>query len=198
MNKGEQLPLSTIYVVGGLPRTGKTTVCERLSHDIRIGAMETDHVRRLFCPTPTSKIGTHSGADIPTVTRKMRPRLESLIDSLVTSGTSFALNGECIDPYMVSESPYRNHIASCFMGLNDPDAAFDRIRTIADPRDWAMQQTDEALRRILEKYAQRSRALGELCMSLELPYIDASTDFAHAQEEAYSALLGDHPHTTIA
>ena len=179
---------ASIYVVGGLPRTGKTTVAERLAHDLRIGSMETDHIRVLFKPTPTSKIRTDSGEDIKVVTKKLRPRLESLVEWLANGNIDFVLNGECIDPRMVAASPYQARIRSCFMGLNDPDGAFARIREVADPSDWANQKSDEELRRILEKYAARSQALAKTCMKLTLPYVDASADFTMAQEWVYETL----------
>lgn len=182
---------SVMYIVGGLPRTGKTTVANRLAHTRRIGAMETDHVRMLFKPTSTSKIGSDSGAEIPVVTKKLRPRLESVIESLMTADVSFVINGECVDPNMVAESPFRQRIKSCFMGLNDAQAAHDRIRSVADPNDWAMHKTDEELERILQKYAVRSRELGKTCARLALPYIDASRNFLLAHEQAYAILNAD-------
>lgn len=183
----EKTPL--VYVIGGLPRTGKTTVAERFAHDIRAGSIETDHIRILFNPTPTSKIRVGSSADIAVVTKKMRPRLECLLESLITNKTEFVLNGECIDPNMIAESPNSNQIASCFMGLNNPDLAFERIREVADPKDWAMTKSDEELRHILAKYAMRSQALGAACLRLNLPYVDASSDFIAAHEYVYSVLL---------
>lgn len=63
----------SIYIVGGLPRTGKSTAAERLSHDLRIGSMETDHIRMLFNPTLTSKIRSGSGIDIQKVTKNYDP-----------------------------------------------------------------------------------------------------------------------------
>lgn len=86
---------------------------------------------------------------------------------------------------MVAESPYSEQIASCFMGLNDDVSTFDRIREVADPKDWAMHKSDEELKDILGKYADRSRKLGKKCVEFGLPHIDVSRDFLAAQEEAY-------------
>jgi 2-phosphoglycerate kinase len=178
----------SVYIIGGLPRTGKSTVAERLAHDLHTGSMETDHIRMLFKPTPTSKIRSDSGVDIEVVTKKLRPRLESLIESLIQGGASLVLNGECIDPHMIAESPYREQINGCFMGLENPESAFSRIRAVATPNDWTLRQSDENLKIILEKYAIRSRALGKACLELNLPYVDASEDFMNAHEQAYTLL----------
>lgn len=178
----------TLYIIGGLPRTGKTTVGGHLARDLGISNLETDHIRVLFKPTLSSKLRPSPTTPIDVVTRKLRPRLECLIESLVENRTDMVINGECIDPHMIAESPYRGNIRSCFMGLDDPEATFDRIRRVGDPRDWAMEKTDEELKRILEKYAARSLALGSLCVSLEIPYIDASQDFLQAHEDTYAIL----------
>ncbi len=74
---------STFYIVGGLPQTGKTTVADKLAHDLRIGSMETDYIRVLFNTTPTSKIRVGAPVGVDKVTRKLRPRLECLIEVMV-------------------------------------------------------------------------------------------------------------------
>jgi hypothetical protein len=179
---------STIYVIGGLPRTGKTTLANRLTDTLAIGGMETDHIRILFEPTPTSKIRYGSDAPIETVTQKLRPRLQCLIKALVDQSTSFVLNGECIDPHMVASSPYRDRLKSCFFGLDDPQAAMNRIREIDDPNDWASRKPDSELVPILEKYAVRSEALRQTAAELDLAYIDASQDFLQAHTLAFRLL----------
>ena len=178
----------SVYIIGGLPRTGKTTVANRLAHTLEISSLETDHVRMLFKTTPSSKIRSDSNADIDTVTKKLRPRLECLVESIVTGESNIVINGECIDPYMISHSPYRDNIRSCFIGLDNPESAFERIRSIADSYDWAHRKPDEELKLILEKYAARSRALAKICLELGVPYIDASEDFMQAHKQAYQIM----------
>lgn len=178
----------SIYIVGGLPRTGKTTVANRVAHTLEISSLETDHIRMLFKTTPSSKIRSDSNANIDIVTKKLRPRLECLVESIVTGESSIVINGECIDPYMVSQSPYRDDIRSCFIGLDNPESAFERIRSVADSNDWAYRKPDEELKVILEKYAIRSRALSKTCFALGVPYLDASEDFMSAHKQAYEIM----------
>jgi hypothetical protein len=179
---------STIYIIGGLPRTGKTTLANRLTGALAIGGMETDHIRILFEPTLSSKIRFGSNAPIETVTAKLKPRLQSLIKALAEQSTSFVLNGECIDPHMVASSPYGDRLKACFLGLDDPDAAMDRIREVNDPADWASRKSDPELSAILEKYAVRSERLRGVTSELGIPYLDASQNFLEAHSLAFRLL----------
>lgn len=89
---------------------------------------------------------------------------------------------------MVAESPYKAYIIRCFMGLDDPEKAFTRIREVTTTGDWTPHLSDPELRQVLEKYSLRSRALGKKCLELGLPYVDASDVFLTAHEQAYSHL----------
>lgn len=183
----------SVYIVGGLPRTGKSTVADRLARDLRISSMETDHIRMLFRATPTSKIRSDSNLDIAVVTKKLRPRLDCLIESIINGGSSIVINGECIDPHMITESPFRDQIRGCFIGLDDAGQAYDRIRSKTTPNDWTLHTSDDDLKDILNKYARRSQALAKTCLELGLPYFDASNDFMETHEKAYELMTQSDP-----
>jgi hypothetical protein len=178
---------ATVYILGGLPRTGKTTLSSEIARELNVHSMETDHIRTLFNAKPRNKISYERKADIPEVTRKLRPYLEALLTGMCNSDIGYVLNGEAIDPYMIADSPLRGRLRACFLGLTDETAAFDRIRT-ATEEGWTVHHTDTQLRTILGHYALRSEVLRDTCLQLELPYVDASADIRAAQAQTRAAL----------
>ena len=190
----EPIPLHpNIIVVGGLPRTGKTTVGMEVARLLNTNAVDTDTLRAVFDGFPTLPIGYESGADIESCTSELRKGLEPLIARCaVSEGACLVLCGEAIDPRMIAESPHRNRITACFLGLNDPAAAFDRIRYFSNPGDWTAKLDDDGLRALLAKFARRSDRLQEQCMSLGIPYFDTSSGVPDTNHEIYELLVPQH------
>jgi shikimate kinase len=181
---------SRIYVIGGVPRTGKTTLGVRLANELAISNLETDHFRAMFNADPTSNIGYKAGASIEEVTLALRPYLESLLGAMTVSGGGVIINGEAIQPEMVTESPSADRIQACFLGIGDPESSFNAIRQHANQGDWTQTKTDGELRRILGKYAARSEKIEETCARLSLTYFDVSADFRGTHEAAFASLTG--------
>ena len=177
-----------IYIIGGIPRTGKTTLGERIAQKVGISNLEVDHIRAMFDADPTSVIGYKSDADIETVTQAVRPYIECLIGSLAVSDNSVIINGEALQPDMVGESPYISRLRACFLGLGDPERSFRSIREHAQATDWTIEKSDDELRRILEKYAIRSAEIQQACARLGIAYFDVSQDFDSAHDQAFTML----------
>jgi hypothetical protein len=188
MNPTPDTAEPAIYVIGGLPRTGKTSLCTRLGQTLGVNYFETDHLRAMFDADPASRLGYSAGTKIKTVTRLLRPYLEQLIDCHAMNGLSWAVNGEAIQPAMVGTSPHAAMIRSCFLGLSDPEQSFANIREHATERDWTRNLPDDQLRNILDKYARRSGKLSAQCAEWNLPYFDVTNDFTGAHAQAYIAL----------
>jgi len=179
-----------IYIIGGLPRTGKTTLGERLAQKVKVNNLEIDHIRAMFDADPSSVIGYGSGTDIEVVTKALRPFIERLIGSLASSGSSLIINGEAMQPDMVRKSPHAAHIRACFLGLGDPERSFHAIREHARGNDWTIEKSDDELRHILEKYAARSAKIEDACVRLGIPYFDVSPDYEDAHAQAFATLMG--------
>lgn len=177
---------SKVYIVGGLPRAGKSTLATRLSQTLGIGCLETDHVRALFDADPTSPIGYAAQAKINACTKAMRPYLVAFVDNMISAKTGVVVTGETIHPKMIAALDRSEAARACFMGMQDADAAFLRIRRHDDPGDWAQRLPDDTLQNILGEYALRSIKLASSCSRLGIPYFDSSYDFETTQREAFS------------
>ena len=180
---------NSIFIVGGLPRTGKTLLNQRLTYEVGVEGLDTDTVRRMFNANPVSPISFIANSNLKLCAHAMRPYLEALIDEVAGSSHGFVLSGEMIQPSMVSQSIHYENIRACFLGLNDPKAAYERIRGRDDPLDWAAQLDPQYLEVLLGIYAKRSEKLMRKCGELGLRYFDSSQDVLVAQNAAHQYLI---------
>lgn len=179
---------NSIFIIGGLPRTGKTLLSQRLTYEMGVEGLDTDTVRRIFNADPTSPIGFIANPNLKLCAHAMRPYLEALIDEMSGSQHGFVLSGEMILPSMVAESVHYENIRACFLGINNPKAAYERIRGRDDPLDWAAQLDPQYLEVLLGIYAKRSEKLMRKCGELGLRYFDSSHDVLATQNEAHRYL----------
>ncbi len=177
-----------VYMVGGLPRTGKSILSQRIKSHVGCGGFETDHMRALFSADLHSAVGFDSGAEIALVAKQAAPYIHKLMEFVIGSGHDFLIEGELVTPKLVIKSPHRAHIRSHFLGISDPDLAFDNIRNNSSPNDWAAKVSDEQLAAILEKYVARSTKIGRLCTKYGLDYTDVTQNFVEAHEAAFAKI----------
>ena len=179
----------TIYLIGGVPRTGKTTLAEKVQRTEGISGLELDHVRALFNAQPESPVSYAAKANISLVAKQFRPYLEHLVEHLVRSDTDFVINGEIVTPAFADSSQYNTNIRSCFLGISDADASFDNIRRYASGNDWTQNIHDDYLHRILEKYVRRSEKTSRKCAEYGIRYFDVSASFRAAHQQAFNYLM---------
>jgi hypothetical protein len=180
---------STIYLIGGVPRTGKTTLAEKIQQSQGISGLELDHVRALFDAQPESPISYAAKASIALVTKQFRPYLEHLMTHLVGSTNNFVINGEIVAPSFVATSSHSMNIRSCFLGISDAQASFENVRTFAGDNDWTQQIPDDSLHKILDKYVRRSEKTSQKCNEYGIRYFDVSSSFSAAHQQAFDYLL---------
>jgi len=178
------------YLIGGLPRTGKTTLAARISRERDIEYVRTDTMRTMFRADPHSSVAL--GSDVKIAAKAFRPYLWALVAGTIRDN-GIIVEGELVDPKMTSRLHDYGPVASCFFGLNDAQAAYHRLRAISDPTDWTARMDHDDLTHLLGKYVQRSKRLEEACGRLGLTYFDASEDVGRVQQQAYDHLLTTPP-----
>ena len=184
-----ELTNPTIYIIGGVPRTGKTTLAERLQHELHITGTELDHLRALFNADGASTISYDSGANIHLVTKQLSPYLEHLYAHLVGSRASHVINGEVISPSSLEKSAYFEYMRPCFMGISDAETTLENVRLHQSDSDWTASMPDDRLRYLFDKYVRRSEKISRQCAEIGIRYFDVTVDFLAAHGRAFDCLV---------
>ena len=66
---------NSIFIIGGLPRTGKTLLNQRLTYEVGVEGLDTDTVRRMFNANPVSPISFIANSNLKLCAHAMRPYL---------------------------------------------------------------------------------------------------------------------------
>jgi hypothetical protein len=179
----------TLYIIGGVPRTGKTTLAERLQHELHVTGTELDHLRALFNADAASTISYNSRANIHLVTKQLSPYLEHLYAHLVGSSTSHVINGEVISPFSLEKSAYFEYMRPCFMGISDTETTLENVRLHQSSVDWTTSLPDNRLRGIFDTYVRRSEKISRQCAEIGIRYFDVTADFLTAHGRAFEYLM---------
>lgn len=178
----------TIYLIGGVPRTGKSSLARRLVRKLGILNTDTDDLQALFNPFPQLRIGYYGNPHIQEVMGNFRPSLEHFIGKVVAGGESMVIHGQAIDPAIAVKCEQSPHIRSCFMGMSNAEASFASIRQHEKPQDWTAHESDDSLRFLVGAFAERSHVLEQTCHALGLLYVDTTPNMVHALHTAYEHL----------
>jgi adenylate kinase family enzyme len=164
-----------VYIIGGLPHSGKKLLGKYLSKQYGIPGFDTDLLRHMFNANPTSKIGFISNSSVELVTQELWPYIDHLILSQINIEEDFYISGEVLSPKLVSKYIGFKNCQICFMGYSDIQAKFRNLRQYALRNDWTRRLTDQQLIDVLTQYQERSLAIQAECEEVGIKYFDTSS-----------------------
>jgi 2-phosphoglycerate kinase len=182
-----ELQTAQVYMIGGMPRTGKTTLAKRVARAVDGELVRTDTLRVMFGGDPLSLIRYGASPSIKPAARAFRP----FLNALITSGHAEPLivEGELLRVKTVAQLAQIRPVSACFLGLNDADAAYARISANHTPADWTYDLDGAELLSVLSKYAKRSDHVRRDCEEHGVPYYDVSKNILEMHERAYRLLV---------
>lgn len=157
-----------IYLIGGPPKCGKTTLAKHISKLKGIPWISTDTLQNVIKPYiqekdqsrmfPTSnqrednndlKYSKYSTEEIIMAYQSQAKTIYDAIDmfviSEVTNGNDFTIEGYHIEPALVSklEQKYPGEIKSVFLMKSDQNKFVANIKMSSTPNDWILARTHE-------------------------------------------------------
>ena len=156
-----------IYLIGGPPKCGKTTLAKKLSKALGIPWVSTDTLQCVIKPYidkeiflkkfPASsqrekdndeKYLKYSSAEIIAAYQQQAKTIYPAIDMFatceITDGNDFIMEGYHIEPELVSElsKKYPNDINSIFLFKSDKEKFVSDIKKSSTPNDWIIARTN--------------------------------------------------------
>jgi len=183
--------MKTTYIIGGVPRAGKTQLSRILFTEFNVPYITTDWLREGF-QLGAPDFGIFEGQSDADKAIVLWPYFKGLItarkyyqDPLVIEGTNF------LPQYLneVKELPY---VRICFLGYTEVDVAdkAHNIKILSDPRgDWTDDYSDEKLLALVDFNIKVSDDYKKACVEYDLAYFDTGKDFNAALREAANYLV---------
>jgi hypothetical protein len=181
-----------LYMIGGAPRSGKTTLARRMLAEHGLDYFSIDVL-----------IGHLAGAQPELGLRVQDPALKrveivwpvlrKIASDVLRSGDDLVLEGDVLLPRHLMEFGHGTHngIKACFIGYADvePEKKLREIREhAACGADWTGELDDVRLLNLIGDLRAFSEYLRRECCHFKIPYFDGSTCFAGAVRDAKTYL----------
>lgn len=177
-------------IIGGVSRSGKSTLSKRLSAELGISHIPGDAlVSTLAKVFPQCGI-THFGPSFQRMCEKLMPFVLELVRQLENESVRFVLDCYHILPESAAEESIREYCEVAFLGYPtaDPEQKLKDIRQHAHAPDWTLDIPDAEMRENIDKFIKESLFLQSECNRLGLMFVDTSKDFCVRLDAALQEL----------
>lgn len=179
-----------LYIVGGVPRSGKTQVRKLFLREHTISGITTDILRGGF-QNGLPEFGIYRGQSSEERSRKLWPFLRGMIEEFKYYESDFVLEGANLIPDLVKEVKNFDYVRICFLGYGniDPEVKARDIRNYPSEAEWTTNILDTDLLGIITRNIENSKILEERCREFGLAYFDTSNNFSMTVRDSVNYLL---------
>jgi hypothetical protein len=175
-----------IYLVGGAPRSGKSTFAKLLSQKLKISLIETDLLTDIFQEN-APEYGLKYDSDYELRKLKFDPILKSLIKYFERNNEDQIIEGDMIlvenlEQYL----KISKRIKPIFFGFDTIDLETKIQNCIDYPNynDWFIGLNKLEQERIIQGLIDWSKKIKEICFEKKINYVDTSNKFAQKIQDA--------------
>ncbi len=162
-----------IYLIGGVARSGKTSIRKRLLNDYKISGLETDSLRTLF-ELSFPELGIRYQDPPMLNARKMSPFIKSFIKSRFFFEDDFVLEGDCVTPNTIKDFKNNAQVLSLFVGYPNISLEKKMQQLLEKPEGWVENISHDDLKERVKTFISDSKIFRDLCTEARLPFVDAS------------------------
>jgi 2-phosphoglycerate kinase len=208
-----------LILIGGVPRTGKTTLAKKLASDLNISWMSTDALESIaHSYTPTEMVeelfpksvmrrntnrnnddlyATYSISDIIDSYDKQAETVGAAITALATyadkEGWGYVIEGYHITPLLLTTLHAAGIDCTSIILVNsNPAEAIQRSRQSEVLNDWVRDNTknEQTYTKISEGIQEHSKRLITAAQEYNIHYVDMGENFTDRTDEIYNLLTG--------
>ncbi len=174
-----------IYLIGGAPRVGKTTLAKIILERKNIPFIPADVLTQAIDHT-YPKLGVRSGEweDIPD---KFYPYLREFVSQMKWNLPDYVIEGDSFFPRHVKKLAKEFKVKSVFLGTSH--ASLEEIKKFAFHGDWTNDLSEKKQKELPDWLVSLSKMFKTEADKYKIPYFDMSEDREQKLEEAYSALF---------
>lgn len=173
------------YLIGGAPRTGKSTLAQKLVERNAIPFVSTDVLLHMVSDTLPELSLTKPYEEIP---EKFFPYIKNLFKHLDSSLKNYTVEGDLLLPSHISVLQKEYELRSCFLGFSS--ITLQELEQHVGENDW-IQELPASEKANLPKWIMaKSLQIKQECDRYNVPYVDMSSDsYEQCLERAYSFLV---------
>lgn len=181
-----------IYLIGGVPRSGKSKLCEKLIKELGCEGYSGDALTYgFYYGMPEMGINPENKE---VTEEKMFPFLKGLIQIYVEYNGSMIIEGEVLTARTIRKfmDIFPNDVQGVIMGYSTISfqEKYDNIVRYAYDIDWLVSHyDDDFIRNIVHEYISKSQEVEKVCHELSVPYFDTSDKFYDAIDKVFSYLM---------
>jgi len=207
-----------LMLIGGVPRTGKTTLAKKIAADLGISWMSTDTLESIahsYTPEEQKDIkfpksvmrrntnrsndefyATYSISEIIDAYEKQAETVSAAIEALAEyadkEGWGYVIEGYHVTPALLTKLRAADITFTSVILVNtDPAQAIERSRQSDVTSDWVRDNTQnvETYAKIAEGIQEHSQRLIETSKEYDVACVDMSEDFEEKGTELYKHLI---------
>lgn len=182
---------TTTYIIGGVPRSGKTVLQDYILKKHKISGISTDLLRDgLEIGVPEFGI-TKNQNDLER-SHILWPYFKGILLERVNYKNKLVIEGANFLPSYLNELKELKYIKVCFLGYHSTSVE-DKFKSIQNESsaddDWTQDLTDTELKDDIKNWIKVSKFYKSECKKYRIKYFDTSKDFSKAIELAVNFLI---------
>jgi 2-phosphoglycerate kinase len=182
-----------IFLIGGIARSGKSIVRDRILEEYSISGISTDSIRYMLSNTQP-ELGIDHKQPSRHNAPLMWPYLENFIYALVEySGQDFVLEGDVLFPEYLSKYVNNPEVKCCYIGYSNAsvESKYNEIVKYRYEGDWTKHYSEEQLKKFLKSGIKRSKKYKKECEKFGVKYFDTGENFLESIDEIVENLSVD-------
>lgn len=174
-----------IYLIGGVPRVGKTTIARNILEKDHISSISTDAIRNLLDFSPT-KLGILD-LDWEKRPEAFFPYFLQFLKILQTKYENYVVEGDIFTPMQIKSIKDKIELKCCFLGASQ--ITLENIKTVQGGNDWVSKMPEDKQSGLPAWTIKKSLELKKECERLEFAYFDIHPDREKALDDCYRFLM---------
>jgi hypothetical protein len=174
-----------IYLIGGTPRVGKSTLASIILQRDSISSLSTDVIRSFLEYSPT-KIDIR-GLELSKQPEVFFPYFLQLLRTLQSKYPNYVIEGDLFSSEQVASIQKEIDLKCCFLGTSN--ITLEDLKKIDPKLDWVSKRSPEEQSKLPAHFIKRSGVTKEEAEKYGFPYFDIYPDRESALESAYIALM---------
>ncbi len=166
-----------IYIITGIPKSGKTTIAKEFIKRYKIPYFSTDYIMMMLSRgNPELRIDPNIGDSI--VSKQIKPYVYAMIKTMIENKVDYLIEGVHFSPLFAKELlvEYPNDIQVTYLGYKDTSVIY-KIHELNKYKDelenpWYSSHSDEDMVNLVSHLIDRSERTYNLCKVNNLKYIE--------------------------
>ncbi len=174
-----------IYLIGGTPRTGKTTLAQMILERKQIPFVPTDVLTHaLDCAYPKLSIRSDGWGTIPDM---FYPYLREFVKWSELAMPNYVIEGDSFFPKHAHRLSGKFEIKSVFLGTSD--IRLEDILAFAGHNDWVKERSKQYQKQLPQELVKKSAMIKKGADKYDIPYFDMAPNRKAGLEAAYASLF---------